>query len=130
MVRPLSDCPVCGSELHVSELACGECRTVVRNTFDACRYCALGTDQSRMLETFLRNRGNLSSVASELGVSFPTAARRLDALLEALHLSGPRKSERTARRTIDTDAARRRVLEELDSGEITAQEATRRIAGI
>jgi hypothetical protein len=103
---------------------------VIRNAFEPCRFCALSRDQAELLDTFLRSRGNVSSMASEMGVSFPTAARRLDGLLETLGLRTTGDVRPEARDGGQQDRARRRILEQLDHGEITAEEATRRIRGI
>ncbi len=130
MARPLAECPICGSGLRVTELSCSECSTVIRNAFEPCRFCALSRDHAALLESFLRSRGNVSSMASEMGVSFPTAARRLDGLLEALGLRGADLVRSTPRSRPEQDRCRREILEQLDRGDITAEEATRRIRDI
>lgn len=125
MLRPIRDCPVCGGELHVSELSCRSCGTSIRNAFDPCRFCCLMEEQSAFLSAFLRNRGNLTSTAAELGMSPPTAGRRLDGLLEALGLERRERGETSSAE--NRSLLQRRILEQLDRGEITAEEATRRI---
>jgi hypothetical protein len=132
MARAIARCPVCEDALRVTELACDGCGTTVRNRFEQCRFCGISLDHAAFLEVFLRNRGNLSGVASDLGLSFPTVSRRLDGLLTYLGL----RSQTVAPSGIlapagrDRDTARKRILEMLDRGDITADDATRRIRDI
>ena len=121
MRRSLSNCPVCAESLEVSELACRCCHTQIRGHFDRCSFCSLSNEQSQFIALFL-HRGNLTSVASELTLSPPTVARRLDAILSTL---GLREPDAPFRRPEEREADRRKILEQLDKGEISADEATR-----
>jgi hypothetical protein len=124
----LSRCPVCSGAVHVTEIACGECGTKVQSAFETCRFCRLSLEQLEFVELFLRNRGNLTSVGDDLDISYPTVTRRLDAVLAALHPSAPAPAapvdEPEAGRR---DEDRRLILEMLDRGEISADEATRQL---
>ena len=147
MERFLSRCPICHEALHVTELACRHCETSFRGAFARCAFCGLPAEHREFVELFLRHRGNLSSVGSELGLSYPTVAKRLDAALSALGIGGPEgafaaapaesaavgrvpagTSEGGAAPPNGKDAARRTILEMLDRGEIDADEATRRLS--
>jgi hypothetical protein len=121
MNRTLAKCPVCGDSLHVTELACDSCETRIHGVFGACRFCSLPPDQEQFLELFLRNRGNLTGVGAELGVSHPTVAKRLDAVLAALDLAAEDS------RSLLREDERARIIEMLDRGEISAEDATRRL---
>jgi len=124
----LAKCPVCAGPLHVTELSCGACQTRVQSAFETCRFCRLSPEHLQFLEVFLRNRGNLSRVGEEMDISYPTVDKRLDAALTALGLieanAAPPPPER---RPNGRDHDRRQILEMLDRGEITAEEATRRL---
>lgn len=126
MNRSLSDCPVCDHPLVVTELSCPSCHTRVQGVFHRCRFCALPDKQNDFLTVFLRNRGNLSAVGEELGLSYPTVGRRLDALLAALNLRETVPA-RPANRPNAAEAHRKHILEMLDKGEITAEEAAQRL---
>ncbi|MCS7064782.1 MAG: DUF2089 domain-containing protein [Fimbriimonadales bacterium] len=119
-------CPVCNGKLHVSELACEECGTRLHGHFQACRFCQLDAEQMRFLEIFLRARGMLAGVERELGISYPTARNKLDALLLALGLvpiPQPQENERIARQ-------QREILDMLEQGQITAEEAARKLRAL
>jgi isoleucyl-tRNA synthetase len=63
-------------------------------------------------------------VEKELGISYPTVKARLDALLNALSLS-PVADERPK---VSADV-KRTIIEQLEKGEITAEEAKARMRG-
>src|SRR5688572_23100699 len=126
MNRALSGCPVCSTSLFVSELACSSCGTRVSGAFEACGFCRLSPEQMQFVQIFLSQRGNLSGVGGELGISYPTVAKRLDAVLSALNLTGD-PSDRTDQTDHHIQHERLQILEQLDRGEITAEEATRRL---
>jgi hypothetical protein len=118
--------PVTGGELYISELSGEESGVTIRGRFRIPRYACLDPEQSRFLETFLRCRGMLSSVERELGMSYPTVRARLDSLLEALQLAPVKEDD--GRR--DKMAERKRkLLDQLEKGEITAEEAKERLRG-
>lgn len=86
MAKMISECPACGTKLKISSLRCTGCGMELRNDFDSGPFDSLSPDQASFLFSFLKQRGNMSSVQSELGISYPTAKRRLDDLLVALNL--------------------------------------------
>jgi hypothetical protein len=55
--------------------------------FGSCDFCALGDEDRAILRVFLSSRGNMKDVERHLGVSYPTARSRFDALLGRLGLS-------------------------------------------
>ncbi len=135
MNRMLSQCPVCAGTLHISELSCVDCSTKITGSFEASRLSRLTPEHEEFLELFLRSRGNLSSVADTLDISFPTASRRLDAALNALgFMEGPVANGKSAHLPPEPDPfreqERERILEMLDRGELTAEEATQRLKDI
>ena len=72
----------------------------LRNTFDLNRFDLLDDEKMEFLLSFLRNRGNLKNIQSELQISYPAAKRRLDETLIALDLF-EEKMEATEREGID-----------------------------
>ena len=86
MQKLLTTCPTCSQELHISALQCASCGLELRNSFSFSPFEKLNTEQSTFLMTFLRCRGNLSTVQTELSLSYPAAKKQLDNLLIALGL--------------------------------------------
>jgi len=121
-------CPVCSHELHVQQMGCEQCGTSVHGSFKTCRFCQLDIDHMQFLELFLRCRGNLKTMERELGVSYPTVRARLDSLLSALSLTPePDRREEIAE---EIAAKQRSVIERLESGEITAEEAMKHLRSV
>lgn len=119
-------CPVCSGSLQIREVVCESCGTQLRGQFSAstCRYCGLDAEMRQFLEVFLRCRGVYNCVERELNISYPTVKARLEALLQALGLSavGEEKVE-----AMDVQERRKAILDALERGEITAEEAAEQL---
>lgn len=95
MPKVISNCPVCGTKLKITSLHCNGCGMELRNDFELNPFDTLSPEESDFLIAFLKQRGNMSAVQSELGLSYPAAKKRLDDLLVALNLAEntPQKNE-------------------------------------
>lgn len=117
--RPPRDCPVCGSRLMLSRLGCQSCGTELSGLFEPCEFCGLADEDRDLLRVFLASRGNMKELERHLGVSYPTARARFDALLDRLAVAGvpaPGRSrldilEALARGELDVDEAQQQLLE-------------------
>jgi len=78
------------------------------------------------MEAFIKCRGNIKEVEKELGISYPTVRNRLDSVIEALGygVDKERSPEDEKENTSEESQRRQGILEALERGEITAQEAT------
>ena len=121
----ISTCPVCSGELAVTRLRCGSCGTTLEGEFSVGRFARLGRDQTVLLESFLRSRGNLRDIERELGISYPTVRARVEALVRALGF-GPRSDDDSSAGGEDADPTpqtRESILERLARREISAEDA-------
>lgn len=118
--------PVGGGPLYVSELTAEDTGVVIRGKFRIPRLAQLDTEQAHFLEVFLRTRGNLTAMEKEVGLSYPTLRSRLDALLDTLDLK-PINAEPSKKELKKASEQRRSILEMLERGEITADEAKSRM---
>jgi hypothetical protein len=122
----ISTCPVCSNELVVTRLHCASCGTTLEGDFSVGRFGRLNRDQTLLLESFLRSRGNLRDMERELGISYPTVRSRVEALVRALGF-GPRSDDEPEAtepdKAIDRASARQAILERLAAHDITADEA-------
>jgi hypothetical protein len=128
----ISTCPVCAGELAVTRLRCGSCGTTLEGEFSVGRFARLSREQTALLESFLRSRGNLRDIERELGISYPTVRARVEALVRALGF-GPRSDEDPAAATDDaTDEPQTResILERLARREISAEDAAEAIRAL
>ena len=86
--------------------------------FATCEFCGLTDEDREVLRVFLASRGNMKELERHLGVSYPTARARFDALLGKMGieraLAAPPSSrldlmEQVARGEIDVDEALQRL---------------------
>ncbi|MGH9130437.1 MAG: DUF2089 domain-containing protein [Acidimicrobiales bacterium] len=123
-------CPVCGDSLALTRLGCRSCGTELSGSFEACEYCSLSPDDREMLAVFLSSRGNMKELERHLGVSYPTARARFEALLGRLGLGDGQDHDRDGgptevppERPSEAD-----ILVRLAAGEIDIDTAERLIA--
>jgi len=120
----LTKCPVCQNELTVTRLQCPSCDTVVEGRFTAGHFANLTAEQLDFIVTFVRVEGKLNRMEGELGLSYPTIRNRLHDVIRALGYE-PGKEEAP---DVD-DEKRRGVLEDLNAGKISADDAMKLLRG-
>jgi len=122
-------CPVCDHEMKVSKLTCTFCPTKIEGEFSSCRFCRLPAEQLIFMEAFIKCRGNIKEVEKELGISYPTVRSRLDSVIEALGYGVDKEKgpENEKVNSPEESLRRQEILEALERGEISAQEAAREI---
>ncbi|MBN2080925.1 DUF2089 domain-containing protein [bacterium] len=116
----ISDCPVCSGQLRVTHLKCSDCGTELSGEFVANEFARLPAEKLDFLRTFLACRGNLKEVEAALNISYPTVRGRLDQLLGALELSAAEVEDQR-------EDDRAGVLEALERGELSVEEAEQRL---
>lgn len=120
----LTRCPVCRTELNVTRLQCPSCDTVVEGRFTAGHFANLTAEQLDFIVTFVRVEGKLNRMETELGLSYPTIRNRLHDVIRAMGYE-PGKEEAPD----VADEKRRSVLDELNAGKISAEEAMKMLRG-
>jgi hypothetical protein len=124
MKTALSKCPVCDGELTVTRLHCETCDTSIEGRFANGAFAGLTAEQLDFIETFVRCEGKITRMEDEMALSYPTIRNRLQDAIRALGYD-PGKEEAND----ISDEKRRSVLEELDSGKISPEEAMRFLHG-
>lgn len=94
MANMIHECPSCGGALEIAVLRCQDCGMELHGDFQRSLFDSLTAGQTEFLVSFLRQRGNMSSLQAELGISYPTAKKKLDDLLTALKLATPSQTEK------------------------------------
>jgi hypothetical protein len=107
-------CPVCGDELYVEKLACGQCGTSIQGAFLAQRLSHLSREQWDFVELFIRSEGKLNRVQEELGLSYPTVRNRLHDVIRAMgyEVGEPDPDELKAQSVLDNLAEGKTTVEE------------------
>jgi hypothetical protein len=116
-------CPVTGEPLEVTRLECPKSGVAIEGRFTPNEFARLSAENLELLRLFLRVRGNLKDVERILGVSYPTVRGRFDALLRDLGFEGPPETQEV--RSERTD-----ILGLLERGEVTAEEAAKRLRAL
>jgi len=117
-------CPVCKSELEITRLHCSSCDTSIEGRFTGGPIAHLTAEHLDFIVTFVRCEGKINRMEQELDLSYPTIRNRLHEVIRALGYE-PGKDE-----PIEVNAEKRNsVLEDLESGKISADEAMRMLRG-
>jgi hypothetical protein len=114
----LSLCPVCSTPTHVERLGCDACGSAVEGRFSLGWIQSLSREQLAFVRVFLSCRGKIKDVEQALGISYPTVVSRLDDVVAAISGIPPPPGGSRAER-------RQKILDDLQSGTIGADEAAR-----
>src|SRR5271157_5176753 len=124
MKPSLNKCPVCGDNLLVARYHCDTCDTVIEGRFENSAFPGLTAEQIEFVKTFVRCEGKINRMEGELNLSYPTIRNRLHETIRAMGFE-PGKDE-----SLDVSEERRHsVLEDLDAGKISAEDAMRMLRG-
>ena len=93
MQQILSKCPECKGTLKISLLRCPDCGMELKKEYALSVFDRLEEEYYDFLISFLKNRGNMKEVQSELQISYPTAKRKLEEMLVSLGLREANKGE-------------------------------------
>lgn len=118
-MHPLpSECPVCHSELTVTRMSCRECDTVIEGRFFSGPFAQLTVEQIEFVEKFIKNEGKITRMETDLSLSYPTIRNRLHEIIRALGYEPGKEAP-----VVLSDENRRQILEDLNRGDITSDEA-------
>ncbi len=124
MKTALGKCPVCEGELTVTRLHCEACDITIEGRFANGVLAGLTSEQLDFIETFVRCEGKMNRMEDEMELSYPTLRNRLQEVIRAMGYE-PGKEEAPD----VSEEKRREVLEQLDGGKISAEEAMRLLHG-
>jgi hypothetical protein len=113
-------CPLCKGEITVTRLHCRDCDTTFDGRFTFGSFSRLTPEQLEFLETFIRCEGKIKRMEDEIGLSYPTIRNRLHEIIRALGYEPGGEEPAGA-----SEEQRQRILEDLDKGRISAEEAMR-----
>lgn len=113
----LGKCPVCGDNLKITTLKCYNCQTTINGEFKPNKFSRLNSEQLHFVEVFIKSRGNIKDVEKELGISYPTVRNKLDDVITALgYTVQDNQDDKIAEK-------KKEILDSLEKGEISSQEA-------
>jgi len=100
----------------IERIRCTACGIAVEGQIEIPPLAQLSAEEQAFIELFVRCSGSLKAVAHHLGISYPTVRVRLDRVIASIE----------AMSAVTSDS-RRQILDELERGDITADEAVRRL---
>lgn len=115
-------CPVCSGELVITSLRCRECDTALQGRFASGAFSQLNEEQLAFVELFVRNEGKITRMEADLSLSYPTIRNRLLEVIRALGYE-PGEDEFAGL----SEGERKRIVDDLERGKITYEEALRLI---
>ncbi len=124
MKPSLNKCPVCGEDLVVARYHCESYDTSIEGRFENSAFPGLTVEQIEFVKSFMRCEGKINRMEDELHLSYPTIRNLLHEVIRAMGYE-PGKDVLPE----VNEEKRRSVLEDLDSGRISAEDATRLLRG-
>lgn len=98
----------------ITRIKCEDCGTEISGSFSLpTLFLNLSEDQIEFIKIFVKCRGNIKEVEKELGISYPTVRNKLNEVIIAMGYK------------VEEDGVREKILEDLERGEITVDEAVR-----
>ena len=132
--------PICGSgEVIVTRFRCDACDTSIEGRFVPERgaFAQLSAEQMRFVEMFVKCEGKLNRMEVEMDLSYPTIRARLTEVIRRMGYE-PGREEPEPRRPGGasrgdggrlSEAERRRVLDDLEAGRISPEQAMQQLGG-
>jgi hypothetical protein len=117
MAKTPRKCPACAAEMIVTRLTCPKCGTEVLGSFEPDLFARLSPTDFDFVVLFVKSKGNIKEMERELGISYWTIRSKLNEIVDRLGLEPPASDREEA------TERRQAILERLNQGELTVQEA-------
>lgn len=114
-------CPVTGEALEVTRLE-SPAGIKIEGRFQPNEFALLANEHLEFMRLYIKTRGNLKEVERILGVSYPTVRLRFENMLKVLGYEADIPK--------DVQLERADILAQLEKGEITAAEATKKLKAL
>ena len=128
MIAMPDKCPICAGEVEVTEFHCSACDATIRGHFAPAPspFPGLPRDQMDFVRAFVKCEGKMNRLEGELNLSYPTLRSRLQDVIRVMGFEPTREEDRPPKLS---DEERRRILDDLDQGKITSDQAMSMLQG-
>ena len=124
MAKLPKQCPSCNSHLLITRLSCSKCGTDVNGTYPPDVFSRLEPNDFDFIVLFVRTKGNIKEMERELGISYWTIRSKLNAIVESMD------SEQSQPNIEAVSSQREKILEQLNEGLISVQEAAQMLEAL
>lgn len=122
-------CPLTGGPVIVTRIYCPDSGITMEGEFAiTLPFAQLSDEQLRFIEIFVRCEGKLNRMEEELNLSYPTIRTRLHEVIRTLGHEPGRDEVRSSAPTLLPEQ-RRKILQELEAGELSFEEAMEQLRG-
>ena len=108
-------CPECQEPMRLARAHCPDCDVNLEGELEVSALARLSLENQLFVVAFLRSHGSIKKMEGLFGISYPTVKNRLNAIVAQLDQTFEAPTKNTA------------VLDQLAAGEISVDEALRRI---
>lgn len=104
-------CPECRAPMSIRRLDCPRGHVTMEGEFEVPTLARLSVAEQLFVTAFVRSHGSLKRMEELFEISYPTVKNRLNAIVDKLD------------RALDTPSPNLQVLERLEQGEVSVEEA-------
>ena len=122
-------CPICNEKLIAKTLRCDNCDTEITGEFNLSPFDYLTKEQLDFALVFIKCEGNIKAIEKNLNISYPSAKKNIDDLINALGMNNVNTIE-ASELTDNKKLSREEVGKMLKNGEITFEEAEKLLGGL
>ncbi len=110
-------CPECRAPMQIQRLACPHGHVTMEGEFEVPALANLSVEEQLFVTAFLRCHGSIKRMEDMFEISYPTVKNRLNAIVDKLD------------QTLDVPSSNLQILERLEHGEISVEEALAKLRG-
>jgi len=104
-------CPECRAPMRIRRLVCPQGHVAMEGEFEVPTLAQLSLEEQLFVTAFVRCHGSIKRMEKLFEISYPTVKNRLNAIVDKLD------------RALDAPSPNLQVLERLERGEVTVEEA-------
>jgi hypothetical protein len=108
-----------GAAMTVEKIKIKDKDIAIEGSFDLPPLAQLTMEDQTFITAFVRSHGSIKEMEQQFGISYPTVKNRLNAISKLLEFV-----------EINPPASKNEILDELDSGRITVEEAVQKMRGV
>jgi len=108
-------CPECQKPMRLARAHCPDCDVSLEGELEVSALARLSLENQLFVVAFLRSHGSIKKMEGLFGISYPTVKNRLGAIISQLD------------QTFEAPTKNSAVLAQLAAGEISVEDALRRI---